>query len=138
MSPNSVRIAPGSMIETCTPCGASSMRIASLSASTAYLLAWYQPPRGSLTCPATEAMLMIRPEPAARMCGRTSWLIRETPSTLTSSWRRVTSTGTSSTAPKGRVPGVVHEHVDPAVLGDDLVDEGDHRGVVGDVDGVGG
>ena len=46
---NSVRIAPGSMIETVTPCGASSMRRASLRASTAYLLAWYQPPSGSLT-----------------------------------------------------------------------------------------
>ncbi len=96
---HSVRIAPGSMITTSMPNGRSSMRSASLSPSTAYLVAWYQPPSGSDPRPPIDEMLTIRPERWARMCGSTSCVRRARPNRLTSTWWRASSSGTSSTAP---------------------------------------
>ncbi len=75
------------------------MRRASLRASTAYLVAWYQPPSGVVSFPPMEEMLMMVPEPWVRMCGVTSWVRRPRPKTLTSNWRRASSIGTSSMAP---------------------------------------
>ena len=75
------------------------MRSASLRASTAYLVAWYQPPTGVVSRSPMEEMLMMVPEPWARMCGVTSRERRPRPKTLTSIWRWASSIGTSSMAP---------------------------------------
>lgn len=48
VSPRRVTISPGSMIETCTPNGAVSIRSASDTASTACLDAWWIPPNGNV------------------------------------------------------------------------------------------
>jgi hypothetical protein len=44
-------------------------------------------------------MVTIRPRPAARMPGSTSWVSRSRPKTFVSNWRRTASIGTSSTGP---------------------------------------
>ena len=44
---HSVRIAPGRMSTTRTPCGSTSTRSELLRPSTAYFVAWYQAPSGS-------------------------------------------------------------------------------------------
>ena len=75
------------------------MRSASLRASTAYLVAWYQPPSGVVSLPPMEEMLMMVPEPRVRMCGVMSWVRRARPKTLTSNWWRASLIGTSSMAP---------------------------------------
>ena len=96
----------GSMITTSMPNGRSSMRKASLSPSTAYLVAWYQPPRGSEKRPPTDEMLTMRPDRRARMCGNTSCVSRAKPKRLTSTCRRASSSGTSSTAPYDPYPAL--------------------------------
>ena len=99
MPPHSVVIPPGSMTTTWIPKGRASRRSASLSASSANFVPWYQPPSGVWNRPPIEEMLMIVPERRSRMCGRTSWVSRMAPKTLTSNWRRASCSGMSSIAP---------------------------------------
>jgi len=98
-SANAVCTGPGSMTLTPTPKPRTSKRSASESASTAYLLAWYAPPPGSVMRPPIDDTLTTRPALLARMPGRTSWVIRTSPNTLVSNCRRRASIGTSSTGP---------------------------------------
>jgi hypothetical protein len=91
--------APGSTSTTRTPSGSTSIRSASVTASSACLLAEYQPNSGSDTRPATELTLTMRPSPRSRIRGRTSRAIRTGATTLVSSWARTCSSLTSSTAP---------------------------------------
>jgi hypothetical protein len=76
-----------------------SIRSASLIASTAYLVAWYAPPPGNVRRPPIELTLTIVPAPAARIPGSTSWHIRSSPNTFVSNWRRTDSIGSVSNAP---------------------------------------
>lgn len=84
MPAHSVRMPPGSMTTTSMPKGLSSIRRASLSASTAYLVAWYQPPSGVVNRPPMEETLTTVPDPWLRMCGSASWTSRPRPKRLTS------------------------------------------------------
>ena len=52
-------------------------------------------------------MLTIRPRPALRIPGRTSWHIRTRPKTLVSNWRRSSSIGSVSTAPLWLYPALL-------------------------------
>lgn len=61
-----------------------SRRIASHSASNAYLVMLYAPGAGGVTRPAAEPMLTMVPLRRAGMAGRTSWHIRTRPKTLVS------------------------------------------------------
>ena len=99
MPPHSVRIAPGSMTTTSMPSGASSIRIESLSPSTANFVAWYQLPSGSPNFPPIDETLTIVPLRRSRMCGSTSWVSRARANTLISTWRRASASGTSSSEP---------------------------------------
>ena len=60
---------PGSISTTCTPSRATSIRSASVSASSACLAPVYQPASGELTRPAIDDTLTMRPRPLARMTG---------------------------------------------------------------------
>lgn len=99
MPDHSVRMPPGSMTTTSTSKGVSSMRSASESASTAYFVAWYQPPSGVVRRPPMEETLMMVPLRRSRMPGVTRRARAVRPKTSTSNWRRASSSGTSSMAP---------------------------------------
>jgi hypothetical protein len=73
---------------------ATSMRRQSLMASRANLVAWYQAPSGVVILPPMEVTLTIVPECWARIAGRTSWMRRAAPKTLTSIWARASAMGT--------------------------------------------
>src|SRR5437667_180723 len=62
---------------------------------------------GAGTSPSTEEMLMIRPVPAARMCGRTAFVIRTSPKKLMSKTRWSWATELSSAAPAAPVPALL-------------------------------
>ena len=49
--------------------------------------------------PPIDDTFTIRPRPAERMAGSTSWHSRTAPNTLVSNWRRSASGVTSSTGP---------------------------------------
>jgi len=52
---------PGSITTTLIPNCLTSLRVASLKASSANLLAWYHPPKGNATLPPIDDMLSMRP-----------------------------------------------------------------------------
>ena len=62
-------------------------------------MAWYAPAPGSVMRPPIDDTFTIRPRPAERMAGSTSWHSRTAPNTLVSNWRRSASGVTSSTGP---------------------------------------
>lgn len=99
MPDHSVRMPPGSMATTPTSKGESSMRSASESASTAYFVAWYQPPSGVVRRPPMEETLMMVPLRRSRTPGVTRRARAGRPKTLKSNWRRSFSSGTASMAP---------------------------------------
>ena len=59
------------------------LRRRSLRASRANLAAWYQPPSGVYILPLIAVMLVIAPARCSHMWGRTSWVSRAAPKTLT-------------------------------------------------------
>src|SRR6266568_5073499 len=68
---------------------------------------------GAGTSPSTEEMLMIRPFPAARMCGRTAFVIRTSPKKLISKTRWSWATELFLRGPGCAGARVVDQHVEP-------------------------
>src|SRR5207249_1542496 len=84
-------------IVTATPCGATSRRNPSQKATTPALVAPYTATPGIVTAPATEAIAMMWPRPAASIAGSTACTLRTTPSRLTSTCSRSCSSVVSTT-----------------------------------------
>src|SRR5205809_911822 len=59
---------------------------------------------GAGTSPSTDEILMMRPRPCARMCGRTAFVMRMSAKTLMSKTRWPGATELSSAAPAAPVP----------------------------------
>ena len=89
------------------PNGFNSGRKLSLNPSTAYLVAWYQTPRGSPNFPPTDEMLIIFPDFCFRMYGRTNCVNRANPKILTSNCRFASTISTSSSAPYEPYPALL-------------------------------
>ena len=73
---------------------------------------------------------MIRPRPAFRMAGKTSWVILARPKTLTSNWRRAFGQVHFFQRAEGAVPGIVDQDVYPPAFLQNAADGGAHRIIV--------
>src|SRR5439155_181271 len=89
---------PSWTTRTRIPSGPASRASASLSASSACLLAACTPLSGNTACPATDDTLTTVPSPRSRIAGRNAEISRSGPTTLVSNIARATSAGASSTA----------------------------------------
>src|SRR5437899_5111366 len=89
---------------------------------------------GAGTSPSTDEILMMRPRPCARMCGRTAFVMRTRPKKLMSKTRWSWATELSSAAPAAPVPAFVDQDVDPSEPLDHAADQRAHRRVAGHVE----
>ena len=101
------RTGPARPPHTRMPCCDSSKCIASVSASTACLLAAYIPPYGVPTSPASEPTLTMVPPPLASMCGTTARTTRTTPVTLVSNCHAPPRRVNRCTAPNISTPALL-------------------------------
>ena len=97
------------------PRGHSSNLIASLSPSSANLLAAYPPLNGVASLPSTELTLMIVPPPAAVIEGSTAFIMRNAPKKLVSSWDCSSSSEKLLHRSPESVAGVVDQHIDASI-----------------------
>ena len=98
---------PGSTSTASMPVWASSMRSAAVYPSSAHLLAWYTPKKGSAQRPAVDETFTTRPRPAARIAGRNARRTRCTPTTLMSSCRAISSGENASVTPPNICPALL-------------------------------
>jgi hypothetical protein len=102
-----VRKPPGSTSATWMPSPATSIRSASVTASSACFAPWYQPVSGDVTRPMIDEMLTMRPRPALRMSGSTRRARRMGAITIVSINCRASSSVTSSIAPVMPYPALL-------------------------------
>ena len=114
--PHSVRIAPGSITMTCTPCGASSTRSESLSPSTANFVAWYQAPSGSYILPPIDETFTIRTAVLRAQVREDELGEPREPEDVDLELAAGLLHRHVLERAVGPVAGVVHEHVDAALL----------------------
>ena len=117
---------PGHSTLTCTPWLAASARSAVDRPTTACLVVVYGSIAGAGMSPASDAVLRMWPLCCARKCGYAAVTPLMTPRRFTSSALSQWRSSSSSRRPPIADPGVVDHDVEPAVLGDDAVDEGSH------------
>jgi hypothetical protein len=118
-----VSIVPGQIALMRTPCGAYSSAALLVSPMTPCLVAWYAARCGNPTSPPSEELLTIAPLPCVRIWRSSCFMQAQTPRRLTALTR------TARPVPRQRWwgdhdPGVVERHIQPAELGDGLLDRG--------------
>jgi hypothetical protein len=122
---------PGWTRTTSIPNGLTSARRASLSASTAYLLAWYAPPSGVVNSPPMDPIVTTRPCCCRRIIGSTAGQVGDS-TTLVCKVRVTCRVGVLDGAQRP-VAGVVDQEVQAPVRLGDVLGDGAAAGRVGDV-----